>query len=204
MSNSWHNHPSKQTSQPTNKLGEFSWGFRRINLVSFSCLVCNSSKEYCGMSTAADSLQGWPPTCQGPCYCLSEDTSVRYLGKKCYFNRETFSRCAPCMTETGIVFSFLMMRNYRIPVIPGVFPGTLPGHMDALDLAHRWPRFQLHPRPCLWGLSLCGLWVLEIILWRSHIFLIVWLIQMTTLKERERLMSLFLHCIYSLTFVFLT
>lgn len=54
----------------------------------------------------------------------------------------------------------------------GVFPGTLPGHMDALDLAHRWPRFQLHPRPCLWGLSLCGLWVLEIILWRSHIFLI--------------------------------
>lgn len=31
----------------------------------------------------------------------------------------------------------------------GVFPGTLPGHMDALDLAHRWPRFQLHLRPCL-------------------------------------------------------
>ena len=63
---------------------------------------------------AADSLQGWPSTCQRTCYCLSEDTSVRYLGKKCCFNRETLSRCALCMTETGIVFSLLMMRKHHL------------------------------------------------------------------------------------------
>ena len=152
---------------------------------------------------AADSLQGWPSTCQRTCYCLSEDTSVRYLGKKCCFNRETLSRCALCMTETGIVFSLLMMRKHHLTGF-GSISRDLAWTYECLRLSPQMARFQLHPRPCLWGISLCGLWVLEIILWRCHIFLIIWLIHIATLKERERLISLFLYCIYSLMFVFFT
>ena len=87
--------------------------------------------------------------------------------------------------------------------------GTLPGHVAAVDVVYnRRPSIGSDPS-CIPGL-LSGVLpcvvreFVEILLGGNHTFLIIWLIHMSPLKERERIIPIYLCCVYSLAFVFLT
>lgn len=85
--------------------------------------------------------------------------------------------------------------------------GTLLGNMVALEEYRQpsiWRTSQLHPVSCFWCFTFGVCELVEILLWRCPLFLNIWLICMATLKETKRTISVFLDCIYSLMFVFLT
>lgn len=135
-----------------------------------------------------------------PWWHVEEHPSVDSWGRN-DFHREAISQCILGTTKIKTVFSVHMRYNneilpYKIQECYGAFPGLLV----AADTEYRqpgiWPGSQSHP-----GSYLCVVCkFVEILLWRYHIFLVIWFSHMWTLKERERTTLIFLYCLYSLTF----
>lgn len=152
-------------------------------------------------TAVADSLQGWPSTCRGARYYLSEDISVRYLGKKCCFSRETLSRCAPCIAETGIVFSLLMKRKHHLTEFRSI----------NRDLAWTYWCLRLSPRMAQIPASSQALSLRSFPMW--FVSFGNYFVKMSHFPDylayscsncQRKGKTYALYCIYSLMFVFLT